>query len=275
MGAACCTHPLDLIKVHLQTSNAQLGTKAKMGFFSQTVKVIRTDGVRSLWSGLSASLVRQATYSTTRFAIYDLMKNKVSPNGESISFPLRLAMAGFAGAAGGFLGTPGDMVNVRMQNDVKLPPEMRRNYKHAVDGLIRVFREEGFAKLFNGVEWAASRAVMVTVGQLCFYDIAKEKLLSTKYFQDNTLTHLSSSLIAGSIATALAQPIDVLKTRAMNSKPGEFKSPLHLVALTAKQGPMTFYKGFWPAFFRLGPHTVLTFIFKEQLRQRFGYLPSN
>lgn len=28
----------------------------------------------------------------------------------------------------GFIGTPGDMVNVRMQNDVKLPPDQRRKY---------------------------------------------------------------------------------------------------------------------------------------------------
>ena len=37
-------------------------------------------------------------------------------------------MAAFAGGCGGFLGTPGDMINVRMQNDIKLPPEQRRKY---------------------------------------------------------------------------------------------------------------------------------------------------
>lgn len=35
-------------------------------------------------------------------------------------------MAGVAGATGGFVGTPGDMINVRMQNDIKLPLEQRR-----------------------------------------------------------------------------------------------------------------------------------------------------
>ena len=86
----------------------------------------RGQGVLALYSGLSASLLRQLTYSTTRFAIYNVAKQTVAPNGEKIPFLQSLLMAAGAGACGGFIGTPGDMVNVRMQNDVKLPPEQRR-----------------------------------------------------------------------------------------------------------------------------------------------------
>ena len=73
----------------------------------------------------------------------------MSPNGESISFPMRLVMAGVSGGIGGIVGAPADMVNVRMQNDIKLPKDSpdRRNYKHAIDGLIRVMREEGLTKV--------------------------------------------------------------------------------------------------------------------------------
>ena len=42
----------------------------------------------------------------------------------------------------------------------------------------------------------------------------------------------------------------------------------------AKSGPLGFFKGFFPAFVRLGPHTVITFIFFEQIRQNFGYIPA-
>ena len=70
------------------------------------------------------------------------------------------------------------------------------SYKHAIDGVLRVTREEGFRKLFNGADWASSRAVLVTVGQLCFYDVVKEKLLATGSFDDDTKTHLLSSVTA-------------------------------------------------------------------------------
>jgi len=268
-GAACCTHPLDLLKVHLQTQQG-----GNLGVLSQTLSIVRGQGVLALYSGLSASLVRQLTYSTTRFGIYEVAKQTVAPGGEQISFLQRVAMAAVAGACGGFVGTPGDMINVRMQNDVKLPVDQRRNYAHAFDGMARVAREEGFARLFNGADWATCRAVLMTIGQLCFYDQVKQTLLATPYFSDNLALHFTSSLAAGAIATTMTQPLDVLKTRSMNAKPGEFKGAMDLVRFTAKGGPLAFYKGYFPAFARLGPHTILTFVLFEQLRMNFGFLES-
>lgn len=69
----------------------------------------------------------------------------------------------------------------------------------------------------------------------------------------------------------MTQPVDVLKTRAMNAKPGEIKGILSLVLGTAKEGPLAFFKGYIPAFVRLAPHTILTFVFLEQLRINFGF----
>lgn len=68
----------------------------------------------------------------------------------------------------------------------------------------------------------------------------------------------------------MTQPADVLKTRTMNAKPGEVKSIFILVKNTAMEGPLAFFKGYIPAFARLAPHTILTFVFLEQLRINFG-----
>merc|ERR1712130_37677 len=84
-GAACCTHPLDLIKVQLQTKK-----DGNIGAVAQAKIIIRSEGFLALYNGLSASLVRQLTYSTTRFAIYEVAKQSVSPNGEPIPFTSRL-----------------------------------------------------------------------------------------------------------------------------------------------------------------------------------------
>ncbi|KAK9978392.1 hypothetical protein ABG768_020143 [Culter alburnus] len=217
-AAACCTHPLDLIKVHLQTQQ-----EVKMRMTSMATQVVRSDGLLALYNGLSASLCRQMTYSMTRFAIYETVRDKISSRNQGpMPFYQKILLAAFGGLTGGFIGTPADMVNVRMQNDVKLPPELRRNYAHALDGLLRVWNEEGIRKLFSGASMAASRGAMVTVGQLSCYDQAKQLLLGTGLMTDNIFTHIFASLIAGGCATVLCQPMDVVKTRLMNSK-GEYR----------------------------------------------------
>ena len=63
---------------------------------------------------------------TSILFLFQVGKKRVSPNGEPITFLQRIAMAAVAGACGGVVGTPGDMINVRMQNDIKLPKEQRR-----------------------------------------------------------------------------------------------------------------------------------------------------
>lgn len=101
--AACFTHPLDLLKVTLQTQQ-----EGKLSVLQLTGKVIRTQGVLALYNGISASLMRQLTYSTTRFGIYEMSKQHF---GKDIGFVGTILLAGSSGAAGGFIGTPADLVN--------------------------------------------------------------------------------------------------------------------------------------------------------------------
>ncbi|XP_014680968.1 PREDICTED: mitochondrial dicarboxylate carrier-like isoform X2 [Priapulus caudatus] len=257
-------------QVHLQTPH-----QGKVTLTGMAVKVVKNEGVRGLYNGLTASLLRQLTYSTTRFGVYEVAKqtwiNSQDDKTKPLPFYMKILIAGTAGAMGGFVGTPGDMVNVRMQNDMKIEKALRRNYKHALDGVWRVYCEEGFTSLFSGASMATSRAVLMTVGQIAFYDQIKQVLVGEKYMNDNIGAHFVSSLLAGLAATTITQPLDVLKTRVMSAKPGEYRSVFHCIAVTAKQGPLAFYKGYIPAFVRLAPQTILTFIFFEQLRTTFGY----
>ncbi|NXK19724.1 DIC protein, partial [Arenaria interpres] len=244
--------------------------EVKMRMTGMAMHVIRTDGFLALYNGLSASLCRQMTYSLTRFAIYETTRDRLSQGNKGPPpFYQKVMMGALGGFTGGLVGTPADLVNVRMQNDMKQPPSQRRNYSHALDGMYRVFREEGLKKLFSGATMASSRGALVTVGQLACYDQAKQLVLSTGLLSDNVFTHFLASFIAGGCATFLCQPLDVLKTRLMNSQ-GEYRGVAHCAMETAKLGPLAFYKGFVPAAVRLIPHTILTFLFLEQLRKHFG-----
>uniref|UniRef100_A0A8C1IDW8 Mitochondrial dicarboxylate carrier n=1 Tax=Cyprinus carpio TaxID=7962 RepID=A0A8C1IDW8_CYPCA len=253
-AAACCTHPLDLIKVHLQTQQ-----EVKMRMTGMAMQVVRSDGVLALYNGLSASLCRQMTYSMTRFAIYETVRDKISSQNQGpMPFYQKILLAAFGGLTGGFIGTPADMVNVSCVC----------KFCCLKTGFF-FFLTEGIRKLFSGASMAAGRGAMVTVGQLSCYDQAKQLVLGTGLMTDNIFTHFVASFIAGGCATVLCQPMDVVKTRLMNSK-GEYRGVIHCLSDTGKLGPKAFYKGLVPAGIRLIPHTVLTFIFLEQLRLYFG-----
>lgn len=45
-----------------------------------------------------------------------------------------------------------------------------------------------------------------------------------------------------------------------------------LIKVVRQEGPLALWKGFTPYYARLGPHTVLTFIFMEQLNDLYNKL---
>lgn len=270
IGAVCITHPLDTIKVQLQTQQ-----KVRFGFVGMVGNIYKTSGVLAFYNGLSAAVLRQGTYSTTRFAVYDMGKKLVSNSPKNkkpdadMPFIQKVVLAGGSGIIGSFIGSPADLVNVRMQNDCKLPVEQRRNYKHCFDALYRIFRNEGVSGLFKGTMMACSRGMLVTIGHLAFYDELKYQLILSTYFEDNLITHFTSSIGAAVTATMITMPIDVLKTRLMSSKPGQYSGIFECAKDIMKNGPSGFFKGFTPAFVRMGPQTVLLFVFLEQLKKHF------
>lgn len=267
--AACFTHPLDLIKVHKQLLTVDKGT---LGYGAQLVK---SQGPIGLYSGLTASLGRQMTYSLSRFAAYDYLKYKVTENKRPFTVMEKFSVAFSAGIIGGILGTPCDCINVRMQIDsayAKNNP-LRRNYNHVFNGLGRVYAEEGVKSIFKGWEFATIRAGLMTIGQIAMYDIFKETAMK-RNLPDNIATHFVCASAAGICGVLYTMPLDVLKSKYMGAKPGTYKGLGDCFAVTLKQGgPLAFTKGFIPAAVRIMPHTILTWVFKEQLRLNFGYFP--
>jgi dicarboxylate transporter 10 len=232
-----------------------------------TANIVKTNGFFALYQGISAAVLRQATYSTTRFACYEALKTSLTKPNQEMPLYQKIGIAGASGFFGGVLGTPADLVNVRMQNDCKLPVEQRRNYKNCIEALFRIAKQEGPSRMFAGVWMASTRGMFVTIGQLAFYDELKYRFIKTGYFQDNLTTHFSAAVGAGVIATCFTMPLDVLKTRIMNAAPGQYSGAMDAARDVLKVGPSGFFKGFIPAFVRLGPHTVLTFVFLEQLKK--------
>ncbi|KAH8427519.1 putative mitochondrial dicarboxylate carrier [Aspergillus melleus] len=266
--AAAVTHPLDLVKVRLQTRGP--GAPSTMvGTFGH---VLKNDGFLGLYSGLSAALLRQITYSTTRFGIYEELKSRLSTPDSPPGLLTLVGMACASGFLGGIAGNPADVLNVRMQSDAALPPAQRRNYRHAFHGLVQMSRTEGPASLFRGVWPNSTRAVLMTASQLASYDTFKRLCIQSFGMSDNLGTHFTASFMAGFVATTVCSPVDVIKTRVMSASPAESRghSILGLLRdISRKEGFGWAFRGWVPSFIRLGPHTIATFIFLEEHKKLY------
>jgi dicarboxylate transporter 10 len=51
----------------------------------------------------------------TRFAMYETMKKRLTQDGGNMPFYQKVLTAAVSGATGGFVGTPADLVNVRLE----------------------------------------------------------------------------------------------------------------------------------------------------------------
>jgi solute carrier family 25 oxoglutarate transporter 11 len=120
----------------------------------------------------------------------------------------------FAGGLGSFIGTPFDLALVRMQSDMTLPVEERRNYKNVFDAFRRIIGEEGLLACWSGATPTILRACALNIAMLVTYDESKERL--TAYLgkdANQRLIQIGSSMIS-SVATSCASlPFDNIKTK--------------------------------------------------------------
>eukprot|EP00698_Gefionella_okellyi_P004598 TRINITY_DN14204_c0_g1_i1.p1 TRINITY_DN14204_c0_g1~~TRINITY_DN14204_c0_g1_i1.p1 ORF type:complete len:303 (-),score=46.10 TRINITY_DN14204_c0_g1_i1:141-1049(-) len=272
MGATLFVQPIDLIKTRMQLSGVGGATVQHKNFVSAFIAVAKSEGVAGLYKGLSAGLLRQATYTTTRLGVYNVLMEKADPvnkTGNILPFWQKALIGATAGGIGSIVGNPTEVALIRMTSDGRLPVEQRRNYTNAFNALFRITREEGVFTLWRGCTPTVVRAMVLNTAQLATYSQAKMALVKTPYFKEGLLTHFTASMISGLCATFVSLPVDLVKTRLQSMKPGEYGGILDVVkSVMAKEGVLSFWKGFWPYYLRLGPHTVLTFIFMEQMNKR-------
>jgi len=272
MGATLFVQPLDLVKNRMQVAKGAGG--AKPSTVSVITGVIKNEGISTLYNGLSAGLLRQATYTTTRLGIYTWLFEKFSTDGKPPSFLAKAALGMTAGGSAAFIGTPAEVALIRMTSDGSLPADKRRNYSSVFNALARIYKEEGLATLWRGATPTMARAMVVNAAQLATYSQAKQFILGTGYIQDGIFCHFVASMISGLVTTIASMPVDIAKTRLQSMKytngVPEYKGAGDvLLKVVRKEGFFSLWKGFTPYYFRLGPHTVLTFIFLEQANMAY------
>ena len=116
--ASFLLNPCDVVKVRLQVQGSPPYYTSTLDCFR---KIIRDEGffvLRSnsgLWfPGIAASMVRELSYSSFRFALYGQIKSQLNAADD---LPGKILAGGIAGALGSFLAVPTDRLKIRLQRE--------------------------------------------------------------------------------------------------------------------------------------------------------------
>ena len=149
-----------------------------------------------------------------------------------------------------------------------------------ITALHHVYRDEGIVRgLWRGAVPNVARASITTASQISSYDHSKQYLLSTMYFTEGPKLHFVCSVIAGFCAATANNPVDVVKSRMQSESVKKGAAPVHsnivqvLKMAVVKEGPSGLYKGWFPNWCRIAPHTCVCFLVFEKLRSIFGIKP--
>mmetsp|Transcript_481 Transcript_481/g.675 ORF Transcript_481/g.675 Transcript_481/m.675 type:complete len:303 (+) Transcript_481:92-1000(+) len=269
--AVTVTSPLDVLKIRFQTQNQlqQTHTKAYNGILHGIRVVLKNEGVRGLYKGLSVSVFREMTYTSTRIALYEPLLT-LSKDNQGLGVKVMGGLV--SGAVAAAIFNPTDVLKIRFQADAA--GTRYRGIYHALSDIIRT---EGFVNgLYKGVTTTVIRSSLLTCGQLSSYHHMKQTLIHSYQFKDNWVTHFVSSFFAGFMASLLSTPVDVARTRIMDevtSSNSTGKQPVYsrnpfvtMTKIFMKEGLLGLYKGFVPSYTRLGTCTIIALVTFEQLR---------
>ncbi|XP_051933678.1 mitochondrial uncoupling protein 2-like isoform X3 [Hippocampus zosterae] len=279
-GAAGCvadlvTFPLDTAKVRLQIQGesepSARGQRATYrGAFGTMFTIVRTEGARGLYNGLLAGLHRQMSFASVRVGLYDAAKQFYGGGSQSPGIATRLAAGCTTGALAVAVAQPTDVVKVRFQAQARLLREggAATRYGGTLDAYRTIAREEGFRGLWKGCLPNIARNAIVNCCETVTYDVIKERILQHQLMADNMPCHFTAAFGAGFCAAVAASPVDVIKTRYMNSAPGRYGGAIHCAfTMLLKEGPAAFYKGFMASFLRLGSWSIVMFMSYEQIKR--------
>lgn len=217
------TYPFEFAKTRVQL-RAERGIPTPRNPFVVVGQVIKNEGVRALYLGVSTMVVGTIAKDAIRFMSFDSIKRafaEIDPEtGRQSLSPIRSLMAGMSAGvvASTFAVTPTERVKTALIDDAKNHPNKAdRRFRGAWDATKMLTKERGIYGLYRGYVTTTMKQAGTTSVRLGTYNILKE--LSEKYeLKQNTVTSFGNGAVAGLITTYATQPIDTVKTRAQSAK---------------------------------------------------------
>lgn len=232
--SAIITHPIDTIKVRLQTTVKNVSPPIATYIRSPT----------TLYKGLFASMMRNGIFVTSKMYTYSTITSYIKDD----TFGAKVGAGMTAGLVGAVIGTPFDMATVRIQNNPK-------KFNGVRDALGGVYRADGVIGLWSGLPYTAGRAMIVTACQFgVFHQMRQVMSRSNRGEWEGFVCAAVTSAI---VTAGASNPIDVCKTRVMSA--AGRNAPISMGRIIANEGVLALWKGCGASIARQIPLNITRF----------------
>lgn len=274
VGGICVVlvgHPLDLIKVRMQTGGAAGANSSVAGMFVDT---FRTHGIRGLYRGVSAPLISITPIFATSFWGYDIGQRMVryaSPSSVDLSLTQKCIAGGISAFPTTLLMAPSERIKCLLQT------AKPGQYKGMADCVMQVYKTGGIASIFRGTGLTLMRDVPGSVAWFGTYEAVKLGLMKAQGIEDTSklspLAVLSAGGLAGMACWIVSIPVDVIKSRFQSAPEGMYGGMGDVFSkLIREEGPSALFAGIRPALIRAFPANAACFFGMEVAREVFSFL---
>ncbi|KAL6006248.1 Mitochondrial arginine transporter bac2 [Asimina triloba] len=179
--------PVELVKIRLQLQHHRGHGE---GPVNVAKNIIRKEGIKGMYRGLTVTVLRDAPAHCFYFWTYEYSRESLHPgcrkNGQE-SLRTMLVAGGLAGVASWVCCYPLDVVKSRLQaqsqSQKDFPPP---KYRGIIDCFSKSVQEEGFSVLWRGLGTAVARAFLVNGAIFSAYEVALRYLFNNnRQSEDN------------------------------------------------------------------------------------------
>ncbi|EFN50961.1 hypothetical protein CHLNCDRAFT_141587 [Chlorella variabilis] len=279
--------PADTVKVRLQNR-----LNPYNGAWHCATSMLRNEGARSLYRGMSPQLVGGAVETGVNYAVYQAMLGLTQ--GPRLALPEAAAVPLSAAAAGAVLSvvlSPAELVKCRLQLG---GTERYHSYRGPVDCLRQTVQQEGLRGLMRGLSGTMAReipgnAIYFSTYRLLRYWVsggdpaataaaasgatvaAASQPRSLLAFLVDSASAVVCGGLAGMVMWAAVLPLDVAKTRIQTAYPGSYQDvgvarQLHMVY--REGGIQALYAGLSPTLARAFPANAAQWLAWELCMQQ-------
>ncbi|CAK4084087.1 unnamed protein product [Aphanomyces euteiches] len=268
-------HPLDLIKVNMQTMPTPKAGEAPL-YSSATDcarKIIAKDGIKGLYRGMSAPLVGVTPIFAICFWGYDmgaLIARKAAgmKDGDKLSTNQILFAGGFSAIPTTIVMAPGERIKCLLQIQSQAVARGEKpQFTGMADCAKHLYTTGGLRSVYTGWEATLLRDVPGSIGYFGGYEGVKRALTPEGQSPEelNAFRTFVAGGMAGVINWVVAIPPDVIKSRIQAAPEGTYASGVSGIVeaykkLVSAEGHGALFKGVGPAMARAFPANAACFL---------------